>query len=113
MHKKVAALGSMAVIWLTLTASTAHAEKAYLYSPCCGKYSASLDEVFVWKDAASAQSARREISAKTVKNIKCLAKGRSSASVKSRSGQAVEVRVAGSCSGFVNSRYVHAKQHGK
>jgi len=94
-------------------ASLARAETVYVYNPCCGKYSASLDEIFVWKDAKSAQSASRKISNSTIKNIKCLAKGRSSASVKSRTGNAVEVKVAGSCSGFVNSRYVHTEKSGK
>lgn len=95
------------------SAPLAHAEKVYLYNPCCGKYSASLDEIFVWKDADSAQSASRSVTNRTIKSIKCFAKGRSSASVKSRTGKAVEVKVAGSCSGFVNSRYVHTEQSGK
>lgn len=89
-------------------AGAAIAETVYLFDSGPGKYSKSLNEITIWKEAAVPQKSNSRLPGKgDMKSVKCFAKGRSSASVIARSGNAFEVKVSGGCRGFVNKKYVH------
>lgn len=69
------------------------------------------NETPVWKDAASAQSSTRGASIQNWGKVKCQVSPPASAAERKQSiGRAVEVRVHGGCTGFVNSAYVHSEK---
>jgi hypothetical protein len=88
----------------------ASAETVYVYDNA-DKMSKMVNEVPVWKDAASAQSSNRYFFKKGSGPVKCMVRPPAThAARKQTIGKAVEVRVYGSCTGFVNSRYVHTEE---
>jgi hypothetical protein len=107
-YKSPLSLAQAALLALFLASGTAWAETVYLYDNGPGKYAKSLNEITIWKEAAIPQRSNSRLPrAGDIRNVKCFAKGRSSASVVARSGNAVEVKVSGGCRGFVNKQFTH------
>lgn len=107
----VAAMLSIVASGCTTTAAMS-ADTVYIYDNA-DKISKSVNDVPVWKDASSAQSSNRFWFKKGNGPVNCvIGDGHlpARAAKKQTMGKAVEVRVYGSCTGFVNSRYVHTEE---
>ncbi|MER8518565.1 hypothetical protein NKI48_01965 [Mesorhizobium sp. M0644] len=87
---------------------SASAETVYIYDNA-DKISKMVNDIPVWKDAATAQSSSRNFYSKNVGHIRCLARPPASGALK-QIGKAFEVRVYARCTGFVNALYVHTEK---
>ena len=85
------------------------ANTVYLYDGS-SEISKFVNDIPVWKDAADAQSSVRGADIRNWAAVKCQYDRARGAERRSVVGNAVEVRVHGGCTGFVNSRYVHAEK---
>lgn len=104
----------LAILILSIAVSgcATSADTVYIYSDVY-KHSKAVDDIPVWKDASSAQSSNRFWFEKGNGPVRCVVGDRNlpaRAARKQIIGKAVEVRVYGSCTGFVNSLYVHAEK---
>ncbi|MBN9232645.1 MULTISPECIES: hypothetical protein [Phyllobacteriaceae] len=97
------------VVLVGLATQVASAETVYIYDNS-SKTAKMVNDIPVWKDAATAQSSSRDFYSKNVGHIRCLAKPPVGGELKQKVGKAFEVRVHGRCTGFVNAVYVHAEK---
>jgi hypothetical protein len=91
---------------------TTSADTVYVYDNA-DRISKMVNDIPVWRDASSAQSSNRFYFEKGNGPVRCVVgDGNLPARAARRQiiGKAVGVRVYGSCTGFVNSRYVHAEK---
>ncbi|MBZ9675363.1 hypothetical protein [Mesorhizobium sp. ES1-1] len=89
------------------------ADTVYVYDGA-DKISAMVNDIAVWKNASSAQSSERLAFLRSSSGpVNCLAGERGRVATRKQVvGNAVEVRVHGRCTGFVNAHFVHDKDYG-
>ena len=88
--------------------TNAMAASVYLYDNA-STTSKLVNDIVVWKDAAATRNSSA-FTAKTIKKVVCIAKPRSRAQMVSDAGAAIEVKLSGSCKGFVRKNLVHANK---
>ena len=92
------------------TVAASSAETVYIYD-ATDRLSAAVNDIPVWKDASSAQSSNRFWFKKGNGPVNCVIHRPPATAAKRQAiRKAVEVRILGSCTGFVNSRYVHSEK---
>lgn len=100
----------LALVCLIALGGCTTANTVYLYDGAGSETAKYFNDIPVWKDATSAQSSVRGADIRNWAAVKCQYDRARGAERKRTVGNAVEVRVHGGCTGFVNSAYVHAEK---
>jgi hypothetical protein len=96
------------IVALIMTVSCTSSGTVFLYDgePGVSSMAKAVNDIPLWKDADAAnRNTGRDTS--DITSLKCFAKPKASAAVKSETGNALEVRVTAGCTGFVNKNFVH------